>query len=152
MQRFWVKVEKTDSCWNWTAGSRGNGYGAFRYQGKVIDARRFVWFLIYGKFAEKLVCHSCDNKRCVNPAHLFEGSYSDNLKDAIVKGINKVYENNPYTKKGCISINRKLTFDIAEKIRKEYFTIKITQRELAKKHKVGVAAINLLLNRKQYIK
>ena len=88
MKRFWdkVNIRGKDECWNWAASSRGNEYGCFKYQNKVIDAHRFVWFLTYGYFPEKLVCHKCDNRKCVNPKHLFLGSYLDNLKDSINKG------------------------------------------------------------------
>lgn len=88
MQRFWDKVEKTDTCWNWTAGLRSlkTGYGAFRYKKKIIDAHRMSWFLLYGYFPKILVCHHCDNKKCVNPKHLYEGTAKDNVRDMWLRG------------------------------------------------------------------
>jgi len=86
-KRFWSKVNIVgeDDCWEWQAGSRGLGYGAFKFEKKTIDAHRMVWFLVYGEFPDLLVCHSCDNPPCCNPKHLFLGTYQDNMDDAVRK-------------------------------------------------------------------
>lgn len=80
-QRFFKHVEKTEKCWNWLASGRGNGYGCFKFAGKVIDTHRFVWFLTYNKWPEKWILHKCDNKKCVNPEHLYEGTPRENYWD-----------------------------------------------------------------------
>lgn len=88
ISRFWEKVDKTESCWNWTAGVTHNGYGRFKVRGKTRRAHRISLFIATGTYPtdEICVCHKCDNPRCVKPEHLFLGTTSDNLKDRDAKG------------------------------------------------------------------
>ena len=93
LERFWKNVNKTNSCWLWTACKKGD-YGKIK-EGKdgtpMFAVHRFSWELHNGKIPKgMLVCHKCDVKNCVNPDHLFIGTYRDNIRDAMNKGIFRI--------------------------------------------------------------
>jgi hypothetical protein len=91
---FWSKVKKTDGCWDWTCYT-AYGYGKLNILGNVYFAHRISLF-IAGCAIEpskkekgcigKIVMHTCDNRRCVNPNHLKIRTQKDNMADAKYKG------------------------------------------------------------------
>lgn len=86
-ERFWRRVEKTESCWRWTGAVAGR-YGQCRSgPNQKIPAHRFSWLIHFGAISDGLfVCHTCDNPLCVRPDHLFLGDASDNMRDMVQKG------------------------------------------------------------------
>lgn len=88
--RFWLYVDKKkdDECWPWIGSTGPNGYGRTSYLGKKdAIASRVSYEITHGKIPDgKIVMHTCDNRKCVNPSHLMVGSYLDNTRDMINKG------------------------------------------------------------------
>lgn len=142
-ERFWSKVDirGEDDCWEWTAYLE-DGYGKIRIAGKSVLAHRVAYELTKGPIPEGLcVCHRCDNRKCVNPRHLWLGTNADNVADREAKGRNRLPDC-----KGEAHGNAKLTAEDVLRIRELYDDGGYTQKEIARLFGIARTQVSRIVN------
>lgn len=82
-----AEPEPNTGCWLWTGSLNTNGYGTVQHKGRMSLVHRLMCEFTTRRTQQgELVCHRCDVRWCVNPDHLFLGSFKDNMRDMAAKG------------------------------------------------------------------
>jgi hypothetical protein len=137
--RFWAKVHMSHQCWTWQGARNEKGYGRFRLGSKLMLAHRFAYEVTYGAFqTDLLVCHSCDNPSCCNPAHLFLGTPAANSADMVAKHRQRAArgESNSHAR-----LNTAQVLDI----RQSYACGGVRYRDLSERFGVSVSQIKAIV-------
>ena len=131
--QFVDKISSDSGCWLWTGSTHKQGYGKISFRGKTQPSHRISYELFNGSIPKNMmVCHKCDNTKCVNPRHLFLGTAMDNMQDKVSKGRHKG------AKQGSLHHKSKLT----EFAVKEIINSNMNQYQLAEIHGVSQSTIS----------
>ncbi len=143
-QRFWEKVDVhgLDDCWKWLGYTSGSGYGQIGVEGKTKYATHVLFYLRHGHWPPRLrlICHHCDNPICLNPKHLYLGTYKSNVRDMMQRR-----RNHYVTFKGEQHSNAKLTEREVREIRRLVSSGKRgIQAKLSRRFKVDPSTISCI--------
>lgn len=128
-------------CWIWNGKVEKSGYGRMSVYRKPHSVHRLAYETFVGQIPEgNVVCHSCDNKLCINPDHLWVGTQQDNMTDKVSK------DRQP---KGETHGRARLTEADVLSIR-EQLASGISQTGIAIKYGVHKSTISLIANRKKW--
>ena len=132
-----IEFSSPDECWEWVGSLTAKGYGQLypeRGAGLGYQAsHRLAYIFFRGCIGDMHVLHSCDNRKCCNPKHLFLGTNEDNMRDKCAKG-------RAFTK------SKILESDV--KVIREMVTQGIKQKDVAQKFGVSKQTISVVINRK----
>lgn len=160
IERFWRHVDTSngaDACWEWQGAKMKGGYGNFGVggrDGRYYGAHVFSFLIHHGPVPDgKEVCHTCDNRPCVNPAHLYPGTHKQNMEDAVERGRTWHPPSVPSGPRLRPRKGIKLTPSDVRSIRQSLEAQTSTQSALAREYGVSAAVISNIARHKiwQYI-
>lgn len=132
-------VKKENGCWE-SHLAKEKGYSRVRFNGEAPPSHRLIHTFLTGENPD-CVCHKCDNRACINPEHLFSGTYQDNMDDKVRKNRHA---------KGSDFKSSVFSDELVSRVRSEYKLGNVSQRSLAKKYGVSQYAVFCVVNEKTW--
>lgn len=152
----------SSGCWEWTGSLNTSGYGHLRVNGRLIIASRYAWERAHGPIPEgACVLHTCDNRKCVNPKHLYLGTHKQNARDRSERGRDggtkrsgdqNILKRHPEKAlRGSAVAQSKLTAQKVVEIRQRYFSANgPSQRKLASEYGLSQSSVGAILRRETW--
>lgn len=144
-QRIINNSKESNGCLEWQGALDKDGYGRIRVGGrKAVGVHRASWAIANNKDpVGLLVCHNCDNPRCVNPNHLYLGTALQNNRDRVNRGRSN-------SAHGTMLTIAKLNPELVTSILNEYQKTDASQADVAKLFGVSQATISLIVSGKNW--
>lgn len=150
-RRFESRVDKSGACWLWLGTIAPNGYGLVNVGKAILDAteggsrgaHRVAWLLEHGTFppADRMLCHTCDVKRCVNPAHLYVGTALDNSRDSVERDRTRIGSRHP---------RAKINEEIAAEIRRMFSGTRGEKAQIARRFGITRYVVDAIVTGRQW--
>jgi len=127
-----------NGCWEYSLALRKNGYARITFERKSWYAHRLSYVAFGGTFIDGCdICHSCDNRKCVNPTHLFQGTRKNNMIEAKLKNRMATGFNLPQTKLSQSDIKNIINYGISG----------LKHKEIAEKYNVTRSLVTYYINK-----
>lgn len=153
---FWLWVNKSaaNGCWEWLGSCMITGYAQLSIRisdgppavYKHCTAHRWSYILHHDAIPDGLdVLHHCDNKKCVNPAHLFVGTAKDNFDDMVRKGRRRLPRPLPGSLNGSAKLNEEQVRQIIQRLQSGE-----SQRSISSSYGVIPGIVGLIKRNKKW--
>lgn len=172
-ESFWKKVQigEPDQCWPFMGKPFSSGYGQITFNGRNRRTHQVAYELTKGPLNGMMVLHTCDNRICCNPRHLYLGTHQKNMDDMVARarqakaekhgrqtqpgrtarGERHGTKTHPETvRRGQEAVNAVLTAEQVAEARLLHAGKLASLRQLARRYGVGLSTIARAVNGKTY--
>lgn len=128
-----MEVDHQTGCWNWTGYLLPEGYAQFNISTREgwVRAHRKSFELFHGEIPKGAhVLHRCNNKKCVNPLHLYAGSNADNCADRVATGTQR--SKTTYEQRVAIAISTLSVKELSEQYGLCHERVRVIKRKYQK--------------------